>query len=159
MAGEIKFPDIAKIFPHAEQPQVKPLQMQISGDKPRVLLADDDPVHSLAVFHSLAQAGYDVVVAVNGNDAITELRKAEHPSVAILRAKLPGMSGVHICERMRDAAKEVYLIVYTESPTSAQIVAGLGAGADLFVPQSIPPAELIAYVQVGLRIIGRRGKT
>lgn len=151
----LKFPDVSKIFPQAEQQKIKPLQMQTSGDRPRVLLADDDPVHSLAVFQALAQAGYDVVLAVTGTDAISELRKAEHPRVAILRADLPGMTGVAICERMRDAAKEVYLIVYSGAPSSPQIVAGLEAGADLVVSQAIPPAELIAYVKVGMRVIGR----
>src|SRR5205814_3874440 len=101
MAGEsIKFPDVSKIFPQAEQQKIKPLQMQTSGDRPRVLLADDDPIHSLAVFQALAQAGYEVVLAVTGTDAISELRKAEHPPVAILRSMLPGMSGIQICERM-----------------------------------------------------------
>ncbi|HSI15050.1 MAG TPA: response regulator [Chthoniobacter sp.] len=160
MAGEsIKFPDVSKIFPQAEQQKIKPLQMQTFGDKPRVLLADDDPIHSLAVFQSLAQAGYEVVVAVTGTDAISELRKAEHPSVAILRSKLPGMTGIQICERMRDAAKDVYLIVYSDAPTSAEIVSGLESGADLLVPQSIPSAELVAYVKVGMRIIGRQAKS
>ncbi len=156
MAGEaLKFPDVSKIFPQTEQ-QVKPLQMQSFGDKPRVLLADDDPVHSLAVFQSLAQAGYEVILTITGTDAISELRKAEHPPVAILRANLPGMSGIEICERMKTAEKGVYLIVYSEAPSSAEIVAGLEAGADLLVPQSQPLAELIAHVKVGMRIIGRQ---
>jgi DNA-binding response OmpR family regulator len=156
MSGDaLKFPDISKIFPTSEQQKLKPLQVPISGDRPRVLLADDDPVHSLTVFHFLSQAGYDVVVAVTGTDAIGELRKAEHPSVAILRAKLPGMSGTAICERMRDAAKEVYLIVCSESPTAAEIIAGLEGGADLYVPNTIAPEILLAHVKVGMRVIGR----
>jgi len=160
MAGDaLKFPDISKIFPEAEQPKVKPLQMQTFGDKPRVLLGDDDPVHSLSVFQALAQAGYEVVLAVTGTDAISELRKADNPPVAILRSNLPGMSGIEICERMRDAAKEVYLVVYSEAPSSAEIVSGLESGADLLVPQSIPPAELIAHVKVGMRIVGRHTKS
>ena len=159
MAGDsLKFPDISKIFPQAEQPKVKPLQMQTFGDKPRVLLADDDPVYSLAVFQCLAQAGYEVILAVTGTDAISELRKADHPPVAILRSTLPGMTGIEICDRMREAVKDLYLIVYSPAPTTAEIVAGLEAGADLLVPQTIPLPELIAYVKVGLRVIGRQAK-
>jgi two-component system response regulator PrrA len=156
MAGEsLKFPDISKIFPQTEQQKVKPLQMQSFGDKPRVLLADDDPVHSLAVFQSLAQAGYEVILTITGTDAISELRKADHPPVAILRSKLPGMTGIEICDRMREAVKDLYLIVYSEAPTSAEIVAGLESGADLLVSHSLPLAELVAHVKVGMRITGR----
>ncbi|MEP6669464.1 MAG: response regulator [Chthoniobacter sp.] len=156
MAGEsLKFPDVSKIFPQAELNKVKPLQVAISGDHPRVLLAEDDPVHSLTLFHFLSQAGYEVVVAVTGPDAITELRKADHPPVAILRAELPGMKGVEICQRMSDAGKNLFLILYSEQPTTEQIVATLEAGADLHLPKSIPAKELLAHVKVGSRIIAR----
>jgi PleD family two-component response regulator len=152
----LPFPDVSKIFPQSEQKRVKPLQVSISGDRPRVLLADDDPVHSLTIHHFLSQAGYDVVVAVTGTDAIAELRRADHPSVAILRAKLPEMDGIEICARMRKAAKYVYTIVYSERPTSPEIVAGLEAGADLYIARSTPPEELLAHVKVGVRIISRQ---
>jgi DNA-binding response OmpR family regulator len=156
MPGEsLKFPDVSKIFPQSEQQKVKPLQVQSLGDRPRVLLADDDPVHSLTVFHFLSQAGYEVVVAVTGTDAINELRKMGHPPVAILRAKLPGMNGIEICQRMRDAAKDVYLIVYSEAPTAGEIVEGMERGADLYLSNSVLPEVLLAHVKVGTRLMGR----
>ncbi len=152
----LQFSDLAKVFPIAET-KPKPIQMQSSGgSKPRILIGDDDPVYTLTLFHFLAQAGYELVVAENGTDAITELRKADHPLVAILDWRMPGMDGVEICERMRDADKDVYLIVGSEQPTTSEIVAGLESGADLYVPKSIPPDELLAQVKVGLRIIGRQ---
>jgi DNA-binding response OmpR family regulator len=157
MPGEaLPFPDVSKIFPQSELKKVKPLQMATSGDRPRVLLAEDDPVQSLTLFHFLSQAGFDVVVAVTGPDAISELRKADHPSVAILRAELPGMNGIEICERMRDAAKNIYLILYSEQTTTAKVVAALEAGADLHVSKSTPAEELLAHVKVGVRIIARQ---
>lgn len=156
MPGEaIPFPDVSKIFPQSEQNKIKPLQVASSGDRPRVLLAEDDPVHSLTLFHFLSQAGYDVVVAVTGPDAITELRKAGHPAVAVLRAELPGMNGAEICQRMSEAGKNVYLILYSEQPTSEAIVKALEGGADMFVAKSIPSKEMLAHVKVGLRIIAR----
>jgi len=156
MPGEaLPFPDVSKIFPQTELKKVKPLQVATSGTRPRVLLAEDDPVHSLTLFHFLSQAGYEVVVAVTGPDAITELRKADHPSVAILRAELPGMNGAEICQRMSEAGKSVYLILYSEQPTSEAIVRALEGGADLFVAKSIPSTEMLAHVKVGLRIIAR----
>lgn len=157
MPGDaLQFPDVSKIFPQSEQRKIRPLQVPNSGDRPRVLLAEEDPVNSLTLFHFLSQAGYEVVVAVTGSDAITELRKADHPSVAVLRAELPEMTGAEICKRMRDADKNVYLILYSEHSTSANIVAALEAGADLYLSKSVPAEELLAHVKVGVRIIGRQ---
>jgi DNA-binding response OmpR family regulator len=154
MAGDsITFPDVSKIFPQSDQKRLKPLQVSTSGDRLRVLLAEDDPVHSLTAFHFLSQAGYEVVLAMTGTDAITELRKADHPPVAILRANLSEMNGVEICERMREAAKDIYLIVLSQQPTSAEIIAALERGADLHLPSSTPPEQLLAYVKVGMRTI------
>jgi CheY-like chemotaxis protein len=152
----LSFPDALKIFSESEQKKVKPLQIASSDGRPRVLLGEDDPVHSLTLHHFLTQAGYDVFVAVTGTGAITELRKADHPAVAILSTGLPEMSGLEICKRMRDADKDVYVIVYRDRPTSAEIIAGLDAGADLVLPKSVPPEELLAHVKVGSRIIGRQ---
>jgi DNA-binding response OmpR family regulator len=153
MSGELKFPDLAKIFP--QEKKLKPLQVGGSGDRPRVLLAEDDPVHSLTVFHSLAQAGYDVVVAVSGADAITELRKPDHPPVAVIHASLPEMDGLEISSRMRDADKDVYIILYSDQPTTERLVSGLESGADIYLPKAAAPELLVAQVKVGLRRAAR----
>jgi len=151
----IPFADREKLFPAAEA-KPKPLQMaSAGGGKARVLIADDDPVYSLALFEALAKAGFEIVVAVTGMDAITELRKADHPPVAILAANLPGMKPTEICERMRDAGKDVYLILLGAESTTQEVVAGLAAGADEVFSKSIPMEELIAHVRVGVRNIGR----
>lgn len=156
MPNAIPFTDLAKVFP-GEKGTPKPLQMESSGGgKPRILLGEDDPIETLAIFQCLAEAGYEIVVATNGTDAVTELRKADHPPVAILERQLPGMSGLEICERMRDAGKHVYLILLATYPTTADIIAGLETGADLYLSKSIPPRELLAHVKVGQRIIERQ---
>ena len=152
----LPFADLDKVFPDQEG-KPKPLQMPGSGGiKLRVLIGDDDPVHTLTLFHCLAQAGYEVVVAETGTDAIAELRKADHPPVAILDGKLPGMNGREICARMRDVGKNIYLILTGENPTTQEIVAGLESGADLYLPKSIPPEEMLAHVKVGVRIVSRQ---
>jgi len=151
--AELKF-DVSKVFP-AQEPKRPRITLPSSGDKPRILLADTDPVYALTLFHTLAQAGYEVVVVENGTDAVTELRKVDHPAVAILQSKMPGMDGSEICERMRDAEKDVYLILGGDASESADIVSGLESGAHQYLRKSIPPEELLAHVKVGLRIISR----
>ena len=145
----LSFPDLNKVFPSTETGP-KPIQMSPTG-KPRVLIGDSDPIYTLATFELLVRAGCEVVVAETGTDAIAELRKADHPLVAILDCKLSGMNGWEICGRMRDAEKIIYLILTGENPTTEEIVTGLESGADLYLPKSIPTGQLLAYVNVGVR--------
>jgi DNA-binding response OmpR family regulator len=150
----LPFSDLSKVFPSATKP--KPIQMQGSGGlKPRVLIADNDPVYTLTVFHFLVQAGYEVLVTEQGADAIAELRKADHPRVAILNSRLSGMEGIEICERMRDAEKNVYLMLTGDNPTTHEIVIAMERGADLLLSKSLPPEELLAHIKVGLRTTAR----
>jgi DNA-binding response OmpR family regulator len=150
----LKF-DMTGIFPaEARRPERLPLPTY-GGDRPRVLVADDDPVFRLMLFDVLARAGFEVAVAETGREAIAELRKVDHPPVAILGWSLAGMSGLEICQRMLEAAKEVYLILCHENPASEQIVTGLDGGADLVVGKSVPVQELAAHVRAGLRIAAR----
>jgi DNA-binding response OmpR family regulator len=60
---------------------------------------------------------------------------------------------------MRDAGKNVYLILISDRPSTADIVAGLEAGADLFVPKAIPMEELLAYIGVGVKATSRQRVT
>lgn len=143
------------IFPaEAKRSERLPLPTY-GGDRPRVLVADDDPVFRLMLFDVLARAGFEVLVAETGTEAIAELRKADHAPVAILGWSLAGMAGLEICRRMLDASKEVYLILSHDGPSSQQIVTGLDSGADQVLAKSTPVQELAAHVRVGQRIVAR----
>ena len=156
MSDALQFTDLSKVFPTLET-KPKPIPMEnTGGHKARILLGDSDPVFALAIFPSLVREGYEVVVTESGPDAISELRKADHPPVAILDSTLAGMDGLQICERMRDAEKNLYIILISRTPATEDVVRGLEAGADLFVSKSIPPEELLAYVKVGLRVVHRK---
>jgi DNA-binding response OmpR family regulator len=149
----LKFSDFEKVFPK-EESRPKPMQMASSGGlKQRILLAAEDPVHSIEVFQALVDAGYEVVLANEGAQAMGELRRADHPPLAVLDAQLPGLNPADLCQRMRDAGKVIYLIFYSDSPTTPEIVSGIEAGADLWLAQATPLPELVAHVQAGLRLI------
>jgi len=154
MAEPLKF-DMAKVFPTEEKRPERIPRPSLGGDRPRILVADDDPVFRFTLFDVLTRAGYEVVVAETGTEAIAELRKAENPPVAILGWKMQGIQGLEICERMRDAAKDAYLILSHEQPASGEIVEGLEAGADHVMKKSVPTEELVAQVKAGLRIARR----
>jgi len=151
MPEPLKF-DLTKVFPKEEKRPERIPRPSLGGERPRILVADDDPVFRFTLFDVLSRAGYEVVVAETGTEAIAELRKANHPPVAILGCKMQGMPGMEICNRMKEAAKDAYLILSHEQATSSDIIAGLEAGADHVTKKSVPMEELVAQVKAGLRI-------
>jgi CheY-like chemotaxis protein len=153
MANELKF-DFSTVFPAepAKAPRV-PLP-SYGGDRPRVLVADEDPVHRLMFFDLLTRSGNEVVVCENGREAIQTLRQPDHPRLAILHWNLSGMSGLEICERMRQADKPVFLILNCDqSPTTQQVISGLNAGADVVLEHGSAPQLWEAQVKAGLRAV------
>jgi DNA-binding response OmpR family regulator len=153
---ELHFPDMSKVFPG---PVAKPSSIPLppsTGEKSRVLIADENPVHRLTLFQFLTEAGYEPVIAENGQEAIAELRKANHPPVAILDSMLPGMNGPEICKRMRSVEKLVYLILSSDKAGKQEAAAGLEAGADSYLARPIVREELLALVKSGLRLISRQ---
>jgi DNA-binding response OmpR family regulator len=155
-APELHFPDKSKVFPG---PTAKPLSIPLppsTGEKTRVLVADEDPVNRLTLFQFLTEAGYEVVITENGHEAIAELRRTNHPVVAVLDLTLPGMSGGEICKRMRSVEKLVYLILSSDDTGKEEAAAALESGADSYLARPIVREELLAVVKSGLRIIGRQ---
>jgi len=153
---ELHFPDQSKVFPG---PVAKPLSIPLpasTGEKTRILVADENPVYQLTLFQFLTEAGYEVAIAESGHEAIAELRKANHPPIAILDSMLPGMSGAEICKRMRSVEKLVFLILTNDKTGKEDAAAALEVGADGYLPKPIVREELLALVKSGLRIIARQ---
>jgi DNA-binding response OmpR family regulator len=84
---------------------------------------------------------------------MTELRKKDAPSLAILDWMMPGMDGVEICRRVREVDRVLYLILLTARGSKENIVEGLGAGADDYLVKPFDKDELHARILVGLRVM------
>jgi len=153
MPNELKF-DFSKVFP-AEPPKAPRVPLpSFGGDRPRVLIADEDPVRRLMFFDLLTRTGNEVVVCENGREAIQALRQTDHPRLAILHWTLSGMSGLEICGRMREANKDVFLILTSDGvPATQQIVTGLNAGADVVLAHGADAVLWEAQVKAGLRVM------
>jgi phosphoserine phosphatase RsbU/P len=120
----------------------------------RVLIAEDD-IFFRRLLEKVLSQGHEVVVTENGNEAWAELQKPEAPRLAILDWVMPGVNGPEICRRARQspALSSMYLILFTGRNNSADIVAGLRAGADDYVTKPFDPEELRARVKVGENIL------
>lgn len=121
--------------------------------KARILVAEDDPVSRTLISSRLAKWGYEVVITHDGAEAMDVLRGPAAPALAILDWAMPGMDGLEICRRLRDAEKTAYVILLTAHGSKENMVEGLRAGADDYLIKPFHAEELKARVLVGWRVI------
>ena len=120
-------------------------------------MAEDDPVSRALIATRLAKWGYDVVVTNDGAEAMAVLRGRDAPSLAILDWSMPGMDGLEICRRLREAEKRIYLILLTAHGSKENMIEGLDAGADDYLVKPFHAEELQARLLVGLRVMTSQG--
>ncbi|MDP1900665.1 MAG: response regulator [Rubrivivax sp.] len=115
------------------------------ASKGRILVVDDDRLVLATVTHGLAQAGYEVIDADNGDDAIL-LAREHRPQLALLDIRMEGKSGFDVAETLRDAygIPFMFLSAFSDEATLAK-VQQLGALAYLIKPlevgQIVPSVE------------------
>ncbi|MBL8288221.1 MAG: response regulator [Rubrivivax sp.] len=113
--------------------------------KGRILVVDDDRLVLATVAHGLAQAGYEVIDADNGDDAIL-LAREHRPQLALLDIRMEGKSGFDVAATLRDAYRIpfMFLSAFSDEATVAE-VKRLGALAYLVKPldvgQIVPGVE------------------
>ncbi|HEY1135685.1 MAG TPA: response regulator transcription factor [Nocardioides sp.] len=118
-----------------------------------VLVVEDDPVINQAVADRLTAEGYDVTQAWDGPAAVAA--HAEHePDVVVLDVMLPGFDGHEVCRRVQ-AARPVPVLMLTARDDEADVLVGLGVGADDYLTKPFRMRELVARVGVLLRRVER----
>ena len=115
----------------------------------RILVADDDRHIADLVRMYLAKAGYEVVVATDGDQAQKLLREQDF-SLAVLDIMMPGADGLQIIRSLRRRT-ELPVIFLSARSSDIDKVSGLQLGADDYVTKPFNPAELVARVQSVLR--------
>ena len=121
----------------------------------RILVVDDDPTVSDVVRRYLERAGYDVALAADGPAALGAYAR-EEPDLVVLDLMLPGMDGLEVCRRLRNASTEVPIVMLTALGEESDRVLGLQLGADDYVTKPFSPRELVLRVQSVLRRAGPR---
>jgi DNA-binding response OmpR family regulator len=121
---------------------------------PLVLVADDDDDILTLVTFRLERAGYEVVAARDGEEAL-RLAFEHAPDLAVLDVMMPKLDGYEVTTRLRQnqATRRMPVILLTARVQEADIARGFEAGADDYVKKPFSPQELGARVQA---ILGRR---
>jgi DNA-binding response OmpR family regulator len=116
-----------------------------------VLVAEDDPDIRLLVTLKLRQAGYQVRGFPDGLSAAADARE-HRPDLAILDMMMPGMSGIELCQELRQdpATANIPVILLTAMAREADIAAGLAAGADDYIVKPFSPRDFTVRVNAVL---------
>jgi DNA-binding response OmpR family regulator len=115
----------------------------------RILVVDDEQAIRELVGSYLRTEGFDVVEAVDGEDALAQV--AQHaPELIVLDLRLPGISGLDVLREIRRTST-VYVIVLTARADEADKLIGLELGADDYITKPFSPRELVARVRAVLR--------
>jgi two-component system, OmpR family, response regulator MprA len=115
-----------------------------------ILIVDDDSRVTSALRRTLAYEGYQVSVAANGEAALATAR-TKSPDLVILDLMLPGMDGIEVCRRLRNAGDSIAVLMLTARDAVADRVAGLETGADDYLVKPFALEELLARVKALLR--------
>jgi two-component system response regulator MtrA len=118
----------------------------------RILLVEDDPSIRELTTIGLRAAGYEVVAAADGREALDRFA-AERPDAVVLDIMLPVLDGLAVCRTIR-LESTVPIVMLTARTDAFDVVAGLEAGADDYVRKPFELPELVARLRVALRRAG-----
>ena len=121
----------------------------------KALIAEDDNISRLMLSKLLTRWSFEVTAVEDGEQAWAYLQHVESPSIVLLDWMMPGMDGLEVCKRLRaiETESSSYVILLTSRDAKSDIVQGLEAGADDYLPKPYDSEELQARLNVGCRII------
>ena len=119
------------------------------SDKKSILVVDDEPDTLELMQTILKHEGYDVLQALNGSEALEEVKR--NPDLILLDIRMPGeLNGIEVCKRLKTdpVHKSIPIIIFSAKVLDHHIEEGFQAGAEEYVTKPFSSAEL-------LRIIGK----
>jgi DNA-binding response OmpR family regulator len=114
----------------------------------KILVVDDEPEAVELVEFNLKQAGFAVVTAADGAEALNKAR-ATQPGLIVLDLMLPEINGLEVCKMLRrdPATAALPIIMLTAKAAEIDRVLGLELGADDYITKPFSPRELVLRIQ------------
>jgi DNA-binding response OmpR family regulator len=116
-----------------------------------ILLVEDDERISEPLLRVLGTEGFQTVHAETGQGGLNHV-SSDHPDLVLLDLTLPDIDGLDVCRKIREELPELPIIMLTARAEEMDVIVGLGAGADDYVPKPFRLAELVARIKARLRI-------
>jgi two-component system phosphate regulon response regulator PhoB len=117
-----------------------------------ILIADDEPNQLELLSYNLEQAGFAVMKAMHGQDALQKIED-HSPDLVILDWMMPHMSGIELCRllRSRSDTKMLPVVILSARGEEGDRTLGLDSGADDYMSKPFSPRELVSRVKALLR--------
>jgi DNA-binding response OmpR family regulator len=122
----------------------------MEAKKPKVLLVDDEPAITANLAPFLERAGFEVAVAVDGEEALRQVANFA-PDLTILDVLMPKLDGREVLRRLRQAGSWTPVILLTQVGESTERAMALEEGADDYLNKPFDPHELVARIRAVLR--------
>ncbi|MEW5964049.1 MAG: response regulator [Pseudomonadota bacterium] len=144
----------ASSSPRSKSNSPRPTREGVDVHTPaQILIADDNPDNLNILRARLAAHGYEVVTAMNGEEALA-LVKQRQPDLILLDYMMPVMDGIEVCRRIKGDPGVPFtpIIMVTAKAGTESVIAALDAGADEYLSKPIDQGALVARVKSMLRI-------
>jgi len=128
---------------------------------PRKILAVDDEKHIVRLVQvNLERAGYEVITANDGREALQKV-KDEKPDLVVLDVMMPYMDGFEVLQNLRrnPETAEIPVIMLTAKAQDADVFKGWQSGVDCYLTKPFNPMELIVFVKRIFDSLGGDGPT
>jgi two-component system phosphate regulon response regulator PhoB len=111
-------------------------------------VVDDEPEAVELIEFNLKQAGFDVITATDGTEAL-KCARTHLPALVVLDLMLPEVDGLEVCKRLRrdDATAGIPILMLTARAAEVDRVVGLELGADDYVTKPFSPRELVLRIK------------
>jgi two-component system alkaline phosphatase synthesis response regulator PhoP len=123
-----------------------------STTKQKILIVDDEPDILELIEYNLKKEGYQVFLARNGQEAVTEAKRSL-PDLIVLDIMMPKMDGIEACRIMRTMPefKNTFMVFLTARSEEYSEIAGFNVGADDYIAKPIKPRALVSRINAILR--------
>ena len=115
----------------------------------KILVVDDEPAVTDLLAYNLRKAGYEILLAADGREALRQARSS-NPDLILLDLMIPEVDGLDVCRELRKTSN-VPIIMLTARGEEVDRVVGLELGADDYVSKPFSVRELLARIKAVLR--------
>jgi len=121
----------------------------MAGKKVRILVVDDEEIIRNLLRRTLEEAGYNVVTAANGEEALQEVRQLE-PKAVLLDIKMPGLSGMEVLSKLTLDHPNICVIMITAVGDTQTAVEAMKLGAYDYITKPAQPKDVVRRVHKAL---------
>ncbi|WP_158936131.1 response regulator [Burkholderia sp. S171] len=124
-----------------------------ASEPPAILIVDDMPANLSLVVDSLADQGFRVLVALDGEEAL-ERAQFSQPDLILLDVKMPGIDGFETCRRLKmdERTRDISVIFMTSLTGIEDLVEGFAAGGSDYVTKPVRIDEMMARISTHLAL-------